>query len=85
MPGGVTLVALRARSPILPVFTARLPDNRTAVFIEPPLEAPLTGKLRDDSARLSQALAQSLERHLLRYPDQWVLFHEAFLAIRALC
>jgi KDO2-lipid IV(A) lauroyltransferase len=78
MPAGLAVVALRARSPILPVFTARLPDNRIEISVEPPLDVPLTGKVRDDAANLLQELASVLGRRLLRYPGQWVLFHRAW-------
>lgn len=78
MPAGLALIALRARAPIVPVFSSRMRDNRTAIYVEPPLEVSLSGKLKVDVARVSQALAAVLERYLLRYPDQWVLFHPAW-------
>lgn len=78
MPAGLALIALRARAPIIPIFSTRMRDNRTAVYVEPPLDVPLSGKLKEDVPNVSQALAAVLERYLLRYPDQWVLFHPAW-------
>ena len=62
-------------APILPVgvYFTRAVNGHHAV-VRPPLPAERTGTLRDDVARVTQALAHELELLIRRAPEQWHLF-----------
>jgi lauroyl/myristoyl acyltransferase len=74
LPGGPATLALRTGAPILPTaayFTGER-DGHIG-FVRPPLEMTRTGRLRDDVATLTQALAHELEDLIRRAPEQWHL------------
>ncbi len=75
MPAGLAMLAIRTHAVILPTFGLRRADGTIAVSIEPPLNVQTTGRIKEDVQRISQAMADVLGRYLLRYPDQWWLFH----------
>jgi phosphatidylinositol dimannoside acyltransferase len=75
LPGGPATLALRAGAPIVPVgvyFTRRV--NGHHAVVRPPVPWARRGKLRDDVARVTQALAHELEFLIRRAPEQWHLF-----------
>ena len=74
LPAGPAMLALRTGAPILPVaayFTDRLDGHHTVV--RPPVPASRLGRLRDDAARVTQALARELEALIAAHPEQWHL------------
>jgi KDO2-lipid IV(A) lauroyltransferase len=74
LPGGPALLALRSGAPLVPVgvyFTRRV--NGHHAVIGPPVPAERQGKLRDDVARVTQALTRVLESRIRRAPEQWHL------------
>jgi KDO2-lipid IV(A) lauroyltransferase len=75
LPAGPATLALRTGAPILPV-AVYFTDERNGPFglVRPPLVAERRGSLRDDVARVTQALAIELERLIRRAPEQWHLF-----------
>jgi lauroyl/myristoyl acyltransferase len=72
-PGPVTL-AMRTGAPLLPtaVYFGAATDDHQAV-IGPPVEVPRHGRLRDDVAANTQAVAVELESLIRRAPTQWHL------------
>jgi lauroyl/myristoyl acyltransferase len=75
LPAGPATLALRSGAPILPVavyFTDK--RNGHLGVVRPPLVAERSGSLRDDVARVTQALAAELEQLIRRAPEQWHLF-----------
>ena len=75
LPAGPATLALRAGSPIVPVgtyFTRQVNGHYSVV--RPPLDTTRRGSLRDDVARITQALAGELEHLIRRAPDQWHMF-----------
>jgi lauroyl/myristoyl acyltransferase len=76
LPAGPVTVALRTGAPILPTavyFTDR--SNGHLGWARPPLALERgSGRLRDDVARGTQALARELEVLIRRAPEQWHLF-----------
>jgi KDO2-lipid IV(A) lauroyltransferase len=66
---------LRTGAPLLPAavyFTTT--HNGHAGLVRPPVPAERRGSLRDDVARVTQALAAELEFLIRRAPQQWHLF-----------
>jgi KDO2-lipid IV(A) lauroyltransferase len=75
LPGGPAALSLRTGAPILPVavyFTTRRDGHRGLVC--PPLPTERQGSLREDVARVTQAMAHELEGLIRRAPTQWHLF-----------
>jgi KDO2-lipid IV(A) lauroyltransferase len=75
MPGGPATLMLRTGAPILPtaVYFTKGRDQHVGV-VRPPLEVGRSGRLRDDVAQLTQALAGELELLIRKAPAQWHLF-----------
>ena len=75
LPGGPATLALRAGAPILPtaVYFASGHDAHHAV-LRPPIAAQRGGSLREDVARITQAIAFELEDLIRAAPEQWHLF-----------
>ena len=74
LPGGPVTLALRSGAPVLP--TAVYFDGSVAHRgrVEPPLDLTRHGRLREDVAAGTQALAVALEDLIRSAPDQWHLF-----------
>jgi len=76
LPAGPATLALRTGAALLPVavyFTERL--NGHHAVVRPPIPTErFGGGLRDDVARVTQALARELELLIRRAPEQWHLF-----------
>ncbi len=73
LPAGPALLALRAGAAILPVAVYFGPHGQHHGVVRPPLDTARSGKLRDDMARITQALAQEFESLIAAAPDQWHL------------
>jgi KDO2-lipid IV(A) lauroyltransferase len=75
LPAGPATLALRTGAPILPV-AVYFSDRHNGHFglVRAPLPAERRGSLRDDVARVTQALAAELEHVIRRAPEQWHLF-----------
>lgn len=74
IPDGAVQLALKYNVPVLVAFAVRRPDNRSEVFIEPPLEFERTGDLSRDIQNGVQKLASVMEKYIRQYPDQWLMF-----------
>jgi KDO2-lipid IV(A) lauroyltransferase len=75
LPAGPAMLSLRTGAPVLPTgvyFTERF--NGHHAIVRPPLPQQRRGSLRDDVARLTQALAHELEFLIRRAPEQWHMF-----------
>jgi KDO2-lipid IV(A) lauroyltransferase len=72
---GAAVLALRTGAPILPGAIARLPDGRHRVTFEEPLLPDPNAPAEDEVRRLVTACSASLERFILRYPDQYYWVH----------
>jgi phosphatidylinositol dimannoside acyltransferase len=75
LPGGPATLALRTGAPIIPVavyYTGRV--NGHHAIVRPPVLSERQGKLREDVARVTQAIAVELELLIRRAPQQWHLF-----------
>jgi KDO2-lipid IV(A) lauroyltransferase len=73
LPGGPATLAFRTGAAILPVGVYFTPGRDHYALIRPPLDMTRTGKLRDDIARVTQALAHEFEALIRRAPEQWHL------------
>ncbi len=74
IPAGPVTLALRTGAPILPIAVYFGPGgNEHLAVIRPPLQLVRAGRLRDDVAAGTQALAAELEALIRRAPTQWHL------------
>jgi KDO2-lipid IV(A) lauroyltransferase len=76
MPDGAVQLALKYGAPVIMGFSVRQPDNRSMVYIEPPLEFEKTGNLQCDIQAGVQKMADVLAKYYRQYPDQWLMFQK---------
>ncbi|MBU2622132.1 MAG: hypothetical protein KKD92_07440, partial [Proteobacteria bacterium] len=70
------MLALRCKSPVLPVFCVREEDQKLTIIIEPPVDLVRTKDLRDDLSANTQIMTDAIENAVRRYPDQWLWLHK---------
>jgi KDO2-lipid IV(A) lauroyltransferase len=76
IPDGAVQLALKYDAPVVIAFAVRGDDNRSRVFIEPPLTFQKTGDLPSDIRNGVQQLANIMEKYIRQYPDQWLVFQK---------
>jgi KDO2-lipid IV(A) lauroyltransferase len=69
------LLALRCKSPVLPVFCTRNEDGTYNINIEPPLALKRTDDLHADLRTNTQIMMDAIERAVQKYPEQWLWVH----------
>jgi KDO2-lipid IV(A) lauroyltransferase len=74
MPAGPAMLALRTGAVLLPTAVYSGPGIGHTAVIMPPVQAARTGGLRQDVARVTQLIADDLEKLIRRAPEQWHLF-----------
>ncbi len=72
----VAMLALRCRSPVVPVFCVREADGGLHIRVEPALDIQRTGRLRADLQANTQLVTDVVERMVRRYPEQWFWMHK---------
>ena len=70
LPAGPAMVGLRTGVPILPV-AVYFDGERHFAEVRPPVSVAREGKFREDVQRVTQDLANELERFVRKAPDQW--------------
>lgn len=74
MPRGPAVLSLRSGAPVLPTFLIREGVWAFRLFVEPPIRPDA-----ETVASLTQRYAAILERYVKRFPEQWLLLHEAIV------
>ena len=74
MPDGAVQLSLKYGSPVIMGFSVRQPDNRSHIYIEPPIEFVKTGNNEFDICTGVQRMAAVMEKYIRKYPDQWLMF-----------
>jgi KDO2-lipid IV(A) lauroyltransferase len=74
MPDGAVQLALKYGCPVIMGFSVRQQDNKSVVYIEPPLEFASTGQAELDICAGVQQMTSILEKYIRQYPDQWLMF-----------
>ncbi len=82
-PDGPASLAVRTGAPVLPAVAVRQPDGRFRAIVEKPLATPRTGHPKEDVRALTQAIAERLEYHIARHPEQWTVFQRRWPTRRA--
>jgi lauroyl/myristoyl acyltransferase len=73
LPAGPATLALRTGAPLLPVAVYFRPRGGHHAVVQAPIPAQREGRLRDDVARVTQALAHHFEELIRAAPEQWHL------------
>ena len=73
LPGGPATLALRTGATLLPAAVYFRPGRDHLGVVRPPVRVEREGRLRDDIARITQALARELELLIRAAPEQWHL------------
>ncbi len=76
MPDGPVQLSLKFGSPVVIGFSIRQKDNRSYVYIEPPLTFEKTGNPEADICAGVQKMAAIMEKYIRKYPDQWLMFQK---------
>jgi KDO2-lipid IV(A) lauroyltransferase len=70
------LLALRCKSPVLPIFCTRNEDGVYTINIEPPLALKRTDDLHADLRTNTQIMMDVIEKTIRKYPEQWFWVHK---------
>ncbi|OEU64760.1 MAG: hypothetical protein BBJ57_03025, partial [Desulfobacterales bacterium PC51MH44] len=70
------LLAMRCKSPVLPVFCTRNDDGILTITVEPPLSLERTNDLRADLKTNTQIIMDAIEKAVREYPEQWFWVHK---------
>ena len=73
---GLTLLALHTKSPVLPVFTRRLPDGKYLLEIGKKVEIVRSENRETDILINTQNFNNIIEEHIRQYPEQWFWVHQ---------
>jgi Kdo2-lipid IVA lauroyltransferase/acyltransferase len=72
----LALLALRTRTPILPIFIRREAPGRHRVVVEPPLGPPASNDLEWATVELTAQCTERVEAAVRRTPEQWLWSHD---------
>jgi KDO2-lipid IV(A) lauroyltransferase len=65
------LLAIRCKSPVVPIYCHRNPRGELVIKVERPIEIKRTGNLRSDLQTNTQLITDSVERAIRKNPEQW--------------
>jgi KDO2-lipid IV(A) lauroyltransferase len=68
------LLAIRCRSPVIPIFCTREVDGTLTIHVRRPLELKRGKDLLSDLQTNSQLMMDALEKEIREHPEQWVWF-----------
>ncbi len=73
---GPALLAMRGKAVVWPFFLVRTTEDRYQLCFEEPLDTrTLDGDRQEKVHQIAEFYTQSVERHVLRFPDQWFWMH----------
>jgi KDO2-lipid IV(A) lauroyltransferase len=76
VPLGAALLALRCKSPVLPIFCVRKKNGQLNIQVAPPLNLRRSGDLRADLIANTQMMTDIVESAVRSHPDQWLWMHK---------
>jgi KDO2-lipid IV(A) lauroyltransferase len=66
------MLAMRSKSPVLPMICTRAPNGRLILRVEPPVPIRRTANLRADLLYNVQRMTDIIEQAVLQKPEQWL-------------
>ena len=70
------LLAIRCKSPVIPIFCIREANGKFTIVIESPLSLQRTGDLKVDLKTNTQIMLDAIEKAIRAYPEQWFWVHK---------
>jgi KDO2-lipid IV(A) lauroyltransferase len=71
----MAVLALRTRTPVVPVFTHREGPGRHRIVVEPALPWPAAKETEAAIVELTTRCNEAIERAIRRFPEQWLWSH----------
>jgi KDO2-lipid IV(A) lauroyltransferase len=75
-PIGAAMLAMDSRSPVLPIFYLKKPDDTYQFIIDKELDLIRTGNRRQDIYENTKLFHEVIEKYIKQHPTQWVWMHE---------
>jgi Kdo2-lipid IVA lauroyltransferase/acyltransferase len=75
-PVGGTVMAMKSKAPVIPIFIHMNKDNTHEIVVYPELPMDSTGDDDRDMVVNTQRINDAIEREIRKYPTQWVWLHE---------
>ena len=75
-PPAAAFLALRCKSPVLPLLCIRGKNGRINIQVGTPLNLQRSGDLRADLIANTQMMTDIVERAVRAHPDQWLWMHK---------
>ena len=72
----IALLAVRTRTPVVPVFARRDPDGHHTVVVQPALEPPASNGSETAVVELTARCTAVIERAIRETPEQWLWSHD---------
>ena len=69
-------LAIRCKSPVLPIFCIREANGQLTLHVDPPLNFKWSGDLWSDVRTNTQLITHTVERTIRKYPEQWFWVHK---------
>lgn len=80
IPKGPAVFSLRNKVPLLCGFTVHEGRERFRLFFDPLIQFLPTGEYEKDIRSLTELFVKQIEACIRRYPDQWAMFRQFWLA-----
>lgn len=74
IPKGPAILSLKLGSPLVPGFMIREKDDTFRFVFAPAVDFSPSGNMDKDVTALTQACIKTLEKYIVRYPNQWYMF-----------
>ncbi|MFC1808007.1 lysophospholipid acyltransferase family protein [Candidatus Omnitrophota bacterium] len=76
LPKGPAVFNRRFKSPIVPTFMVRNPDDTFILRCYEPIEVEYTDDEQEDLRRITQGVTHAIEKIIREYPVQWQVFRK---------
>jgi KDO2-lipid IV(A) lauroyltransferase len=73
---GLSLLALKTRTPVIPAFQVRQSDGRYRMIFGKEVALQRTGDKTKDMETNTERFTQVIEKYVREYPDHWFWFHK---------
>lgn len=78
----LAVLAQCTAAPVIPSSSWREPDGTHVLLFEPPVEVVTEGRTKDIVAKNTKRFNETLERIILRHPEQWIWMHKRWKKVR---